>query len=242
MVSAAIERGLDMRRLFVLPALFLFLLFVFPAFGADFQKGLDAAKNGDFATALTERTALAKKGDAKSQYNVGLMYEDGRGVRPDRKAAMKWYMLAAEQGLAEAHNNLGMMYEEGRTVPRDYEAALKWYTYAAHEGIAEAQDNLGFLYASGRGTSQNFQKAVEWYKLSALQGYGEAQYKLGASYKSGQGVSKDNARAHMWFQIGEFNGNNEAKKHRIIIEREMTPGEINTARKLAKEWIRKHRH
>jgi len=52
MVSAAIERGLDMRRLFVLPALFLFSPIGFSASGADFQKGFDAYNKGNYATAL----------------------------------------------------------------------------------------------------------------------------------------------------------------------------------------------
>lgn len=209
-------------------------------FGGDFMRGYEAYKQKKYSRALREWIPLAKSGDVESQYNVGLMYEDGRGIRQDNKAAMKWYMLAAKQGLVEAHNNLGMMYEEGRGVPKDYEAAMKWYTFAAQEGLAEAQDNLGFLYASGRGTSQNFRKAVEWYKLSALQGYSEAQYKLGTSYKTGQGIPRDVAQAHMWFHIAALNGNDEAKNHRIIIEREMTPAEMETARKLATEWMIKH--
>ena len=63
---------------------------------ADFQKGFTAAQSGDYATALREWTPLAEQGDADAQYNLGLMYENRRGVPQDYKTAVKWYRLAAE--------------------------------------------------------------------------------------------------------------------------------------------------
>ena len=53
------------------------------------QIGLDAAQKGDFATALREWTPLAEKGDAIAQYNLGLMYRQGQGVKKDQKIATK---------------------------------------------------------------------------------------------------------------------------------------------------------
>ena len=80
---------------------------------ADFQKGLDAAERGDYATALREWEPLAKQGDADAQNNLGVMYEEGKGVSQDYETAVKWYTLAAEQGDADVQNNLGFMYEKG---------------------------------------------------------------------------------------------------------------------------------
>ena len=47
-----------MKRLLILPVLLLTLLVGNPASSADFQKGLDAAQSGDYATALREWTPL----------------------------------------------------------------------------------------------------------------------------------------------------------------------------------------
>ncbi len=47
---------------------------------ADFQKGVAAAERGDFATALREWTPLAEQGDTIAQYNLGVIYEKGKGV------------------------------------------------------------------------------------------------------------------------------------------------------------------
>ena len=73
---------------------------------ADFQKGLTAAQNGDFATALRQWTPLAKQGDAVAQFNLGLMYRNGNGVPQDYKTAAKWYKIAAEQEDADAQSSL----------------------------------------------------------------------------------------------------------------------------------------
>jgi hypothetical protein len=68
-----------MKNLLILPVLLLTLLVGTPAFSADFQKGLTAARGGDYATALREWTLLAKQGDAGARYGLGWMYdkEDG---------------------------------------------------------------------------------------------------------------------------------------------------------------------
>ena len=98
------------------------------SWGADFNKGLAAYQSGDFATALREWRPLAEQEDVRAQFNLGRMYEYGRGVPQDYKTALKWYTLSAEQGFAGAQLILGAMYYEGQGVPQDYETALKWFT------------------------------------------------------------------------------------------------------------------
>ena len=55
-------------------------------------------KSVDYATALREFKRLAKQGLAPAQYNLGLMYANGRGVPQDYKTAVESYRLAAELG------------------------------------------------------------------------------------------------------------------------------------------------
>ena len=71
------------------------------AFGDDFIDGFEAAKKGDYKTAMKLWRTMAEQGVAKAQYNLGLMYYKGEGVPEDDKQAVKWYRLAAEQGLAD---------------------------------------------------------------------------------------------------------------------------------------------
>ncbi len=112
-----------------------------PAFSADFHKGMDAAKRGDFATALREWKPLAEKGDDRAQNYLGVMYEKGDGVPQDYKTAFKWYKLAAEQGFATAQTNLGVMYAVGKETLQDYTRAHMWWNIAASQGVASARIN-----------------------------------------------------------------------------------------------------
>ena len=119
------------------------LLIGFPAFGADFQKGRNAAARGDYATALKEWRPLAKQGVASAQNNLGVMYSKGHGVPQDHKKAVKWYRLSAEQGNANAHGNLGIVYFAGQGVPQDYAIAHMWWSIAVSKGNKSAKENRG---------------------------------------------------------------------------------------------------
>ena len=189
----------------------LLLAHVGMSWSADFQKGLAAAKSGDFATALREWKPLAEQGNAAAQYNLGQMYRRGQGVPHDYKTAVKWYRLAAEQGNAYAQTNLGNRYRSGQGVPVDYKTAEKWFRLAAEQGIPHAQNNLGGLYHIG------------------------------------QGVLKDYVYAHMWLSIAAISAESmNASKYRDIVTqrrdfvaKQMTPSQLETAQKLARECIRK---
>ena len=100
------------------------------------------------------------------QYNLGMVYEHGRGVTQDYAQAVKWYRLAAEQGLADAQYRLGSMYDEGRGVKQDYAEAAIWYRVAADKGHEDAQYNIAFAYEIGRGVTQNLALAYMWYAVA----------------------------------------------------------------------------
>ena len=140
------------------------------AFAQDYQKGLDAYKAGDYATALQEFRPLAEQGNAEAQAWLGWMYDIGQGVPQDYAEAVKWYRLAAEQGHAKAQNNLGNMYGTGRGVPQDYAEAVRLSQLAAEQGNANAQGNLSVMYYHGQGVPQDNVLAHMWANLGAANG------------------------------------------------------------------------
>jgi len=140
------------------------------AWAQDFDKGLAAARAGDFGTALKEWRPLAEQGYALAQFNLGLMYYNGQGVLQDYKEAAKWYRLAAEQGQASAQYSLGLMHFKGQGVPENYKEAAKWYRKSAEQGFADAQTHLGLLYLLGRGVIQDNIQAHMWTNLAASNG------------------------------------------------------------------------
>ena len=76
----------------------------------------------------------AAQGDARAQFNVAVMYDNGHGVSQDYKIAMEWYRKSANQGHAGAQCNLGFMYEYGHGVSQDYGRAVELYRKAANQG------------------------------------------------------------------------------------------------------------
>ena len=69
---------------------------------ADLQKGWDAYKNKDYATALREWKPLAEQGNADAQNNLGVIYNNGWGVLLDFVRAHMWFNIAASSG----HENI----------------------------------------------------------------------------------------------------------------------------------------
>ena len=120
----------------------------------DFQKGLDAAQRGDYNTALKEWTSLAEQGDAKAQFNLGIMYERGQGVLRDYKTAVKWYKLASEQGFAKAQYNLGGMYALGQGVIEDKVYAHMWANILNSNGYEDGKKIMDYLLEQGITPSQ----------------------------------------------------------------------------------------
>lgn len=166
-------------------ALFLaaFVLLALPAHGADFEKGMAAAEAGDFATALAEWAPLAEEGDARAQFNMAVLYDNGYGVEKDLAEAAKWFRLAAEQGLAMAQFNLGYMYATGQGMERDIKEAAIWYWRAADQGLPVAQFNLATLYLSPRSLPQDYINAYMWLEVAAALGYMKA-----AEYQGGVAI------------------------------------------------------
>jgi hypothetical protein len=101
----------------ILAGVVLSLMLTGAAAAGPLEDGITAAKRGNYATALRLLRPLAEQGRAFAQYNLGLMYAEGQGVRQDDAEAVKWYRLAAVQGVAFAQYNLGLMYAEGQGVP-----------------------------------------------------------------------------------------------------------------------------
>lgn len=121
-----------MRNITSLVALPLFLAVTLSA--ADFSTGLTAYQKKDYATAAKEWRPLAEKGDAPSQFNLGLLYIDGLGVPQDFGQAVSWFERSAQQDYAKAQLNLGALYASGKGVKRDYVQAYKWLNVCAAKG------------------------------------------------------------------------------------------------------------
>ena len=120
-------------------------LLVQPVAAGQYEDGNAAYHRKDYLTAIRLWQPLAEQGDAKAQYNLGVLDAKGRGVPQNYAKALKWFYKAAEQGYAKAQNNLGIMYNKGWGVKKDYVQAQMWFRLAAISGDASAIKSLDRL-------------------------------------------------------------------------------------------------
>ncbi|UZO02372.1 uncharacterized protein OCT59_020853 [Rhizophagus irregularis] len=183
---------------------------------------------------------LAKKGDLEAQYNLAICYMDGKGVRKDKKKALKWFLKSenkyfkiilnknerefkrilklaiendstAQNNMGNFYNRIGFCYANGIGTAKDNKKAFEWYTKSAIAGCANGQCNLGFCYANGIGTAKDDNKAFEWYLKSAENEFEIAQNYIGDCYNYGIGTDKDKDKAIYWYKKALDNGIREAK-------------------------------
>ena len=137
---------------------------------ADFKTGEKAYQSGDYATALREWQPLAEQGQAGPQYQLGLLYGNGKGVTKDDAKARLWHEKAAIQGHTEAQVNLGILLMYARGGQQDYKMAVYYLRLASNKGNDLAQRRLGELYERGEGVQQDYVKAHMWYSLGSAHG------------------------------------------------------------------------
>lgn len=152
----------DLNRLgpvkrLLLKAMTVLLLATGTGWAGPFEDGVAASERGDFATALRIFHSLAVQGDAEAQFNLGVMYFDGKGVPQDYAEAAKWYRLAATQGNADAQFNLGTMYAKGQGVAQNYVRAHLWFSLSSFSGNANAVSSRQL--AARRMTPQQLEQA-----------------------------------------------------------------------------------
>jgi TPR repeat protein len=170
------------------------------AAGADFEAGVRALQERNFAAALREFQALAAAGAANAEFMVGVMYENGYGVEADDpEVAANWYQRAAERGLASAQYNLSVFYQLGKGVALNLSEAAKLSRMAADKGHAAAQTNLGVYYMVGEGIDRDLVEAWKWLSIAS---------------RSLDGVALDTVRANMAQVEKQLNSADLAKAKR----------------------------
>jgi TPR repeat protein len=119
----------------------------------DLFRRADAAyEKGEMKSAFRLFLAAAKKGDPGCQMNLGNLYANGRGVKPNHKAAMYWYLRAYRQGMNSAAHNIGLMLrDKGK-----FDRAIGWLE-RAEDG--EADLDIAKIYLRNK---NDITKAIQY--------------------------------------------------------------------------------
>jgi TPR repeat protein len=109
---------------------------------ALFVRADELEDSGNLTAAFRLFLAAAKAGDRGCQLNVGNYYDDGKGIRRNRVAALYWYKRAYRRGVAAAANNIGILWRNECQPKR----ALSWFRRAAKMGDDEANLEIAKYY------------------------------------------------------------------------------------------------
>ena len=81
----------------------------------------------------------SKDRNMHAQYNMGVMYDNGLGVKINKKKAFDCYFDSAHQGLPMAKNNLGVMFAEGEiSTGVNMTQARKWIKRAIETDMSDS--------------------------------------------------------------------------------------------------------
>jgi TPR repeat protein len=155
----------------------------------------------DKSRAVNLYKIAADAGHREAAFELGKMYQTGKGVTANSPRAITYFELAAMQGHELAQLELGFAFSLGELAQGDYAKSFAFFKRAADQGNAKAQFNIADFYFEGTGVAQNKVEAAKFYALAADQGDDNAQVQLGGMYFRGEGVKQDKAEAARLFKL-----------------------------------------
>ena len=179
---------------------------------ATVDDGFKALGAKDYSAAFSEFYAAAQDGNAEGQFELGTMYEEGKGTEQNTNLAIIWYRKAVAQQHTGAMVNLGNDYVLGRGVEKNTAEAIRLYRLAADGGSAVGAMKLGLAYKNGVGAPHDANQAKQWFQISANKGNGIAATNLGVMFEDGEGGPKNLSDAAKWYRVGLQYGDNNAAR------------------------------
>ena len=186
-----------------------------------------AFAHGNVPVAIVSSHRAAEAGNARAQYNLGVLLADELEP-PEMAAAVGWYARAAEAGYTAAQYDLGELLAD-RLDPPEIPAARAWYAMAAEAGHTAAQYDLGVLLAT-RLDPPDLAEARSWYTRAAEAGHTAAQYNLGVLLAT-RLDPPDLAEARTWYTRAAQAGHTSAQYNLgMLLADRLDPPELAEAR------------
>jgi TPR repeat protein len=156
------------------------------------ERGSQAFKQGDLASAFKILKPLADAGNASAQELLGEVcyvgYDVGYNIPCNDAQAIQWYRLAAQNGNPKAQCRLGTRLRIDQK--KDTEG-FEWMLKSAKQGYPDCMCDIGEYYRGGWSpVTQNYSEALKWFKTAEEKGEA-CHYNLGSAYYFGQGVEVD---------------------------------------------------
>ena len=110
---------------------------------------------------------MAKRGNAESQFKLGLMYETGSGVKKSPVLATSWYKKAELQNYKPASNRLIYLEIRKSGFKEKHEEWLKKLKIDARYNEGEALFLLGQMYSDGTGVNKSLTRSLKHLRKAA---------------------------------------------------------------------------
>ena len=131
-----------------------------------YTRGFQALEQRDYKTALYYLSLFAANGDAKANYNLGIMYRDGLGIKKDDVQSLAHFIEAAENGHMPGNYAVGLAFLTGKGSDIDVDVAIHYFSEAALLGHAISPVEIGRLYFRGGLVEKDFVSAHFWWSLA----------------------------------------------------------------------------
>jgi TPR repeat protein len=164
----------------------------------SFRKGLGGGMDYTRAIELARQGCQASV--TESCVTLGILYENGQTMQPDKQSAARLYRDACAQGNLRGCADLGNLYQIGQGVAQDYGQARNLFRKACDGGEMVGCSNLGLLDANGLGVERSFPDAFSSYSKACDGGEMVGCYNLGVMHQDGESVGKDVAQAVSLFR------------------------------------------
>ena len=109
------------------------------------ELGNEAYEKGGYQKAAQLYQKACDSGNARGCSNLGVLYENGQGVKQDYQKAAQLYQKACDSGNAEGCYNLGVSYENGQS----FSTAKQYYGKACDLGLQLGCDDYKKLNKKG---------------------------------------------------------------------------------------------
>lgn len=159
------------------------------ALGKAFEQS--NASSTDNAEMVKRFLSAARQGNRDAQFNIAILYFQGRGLSRDIQEGLRWMRQAANQGHELAKDFLSLWSNDLDTTSFGSSIAVLWLKEAARNWDLDALYQLGYMFESGRGVKVDINEAQIWYRLAAEGGNMEARRRFDL-LKTGGGASNAN--------------------------------------------------
>lgn len=180
----------------------------------EYDQGYSRLFQEKYQEAIVWFRRSAQLGYPTALYQLGELFEQGRGLPKNMDSALQWYLKAALEGYQPAERKImeytqqqwgkasqreGIHYAEILFILKQYSVAKQWYEKLSENGDGEAMCRLGDLYSLGLGFSVDVKKGMEWYRKSADLGNPRGMFNMAAILDKAEPTPENKAAALRYY-------------------------------------------